>query len=100
MPIPKNHEKKSMEKSTTTSSMKFVTEIGHRNPAPHPPRKPKIEARGTRGEQDQCILKSVLGNNPILFFGLCLAEACLDWNQPDEPILLLENSLCRLGNPE
>ena len=80
--------------------MKFVTEIGHRNPAAHPPRNPKIEATGTGGEQDECTLKSVLGNNPILFFWLCLAEAHLDWNQPDEPILLLEIPLCRLENPE
>ena len=51
-----------------------MTEIGRRNPAAHPPRKTKIEAAGTGGEQDECTIKSVVGNNPILFFGFALQK--------------------------
>ena len=75
---------KSMEKFMEESRGKFRLGIRCRNQAPKPcgaaAPQPRNVSHAHKGRQDEVILNSVLGTRPILFFGLCIAEASLDQN--------------------
>ena len=81
---PEKFMEKSMEKFMEESRGKFRLGIRCRNQAPKPcgaaAPQPRNVSHAHRGRQDEVILNSVLDTRPILFFGLCIAEASLDQN--------------------